>query len=86
VGLLSFDPEEKDIFESQYFRGMYYQKPIASLVSGVFRSFTFFARFEHKNRLSSGFAPYSKLLSESFETFFELGFLHDRSKGCFCFG
>jgi hypothetical protein len=36
VVLLSFDPEEKDIFEAQYFRGMYYQKPIASLVAGVF--------------------------------------------------
>jgi hypothetical protein len=36
VGLLSFDPEEKDIFEAQYFLGMYYQKPIASLVTGVF--------------------------------------------------
>jgi hypothetical protein len=36
VGLLSFDLEEKDIFEAQYFRGMYYQKSIASLVAGIF--------------------------------------------------
>jgi hypothetical protein len=47
------------------------------------RSFVFFARFEHENRLSSGLVFYSKLSSESLEAFFELGFSHDRSKGCF---
>jgi hypothetical protein len=68
-------------FRVLYFRGIYYQEPIASLMS-----FTLFARFERKDHLSSGFAPYSKLLDESLETFFELGFLLDYSKGYFRFG
>jgi hypothetical protein len=65
---------------------MYYQSPSLLWCRVLFRFFTLFAQFERKDRLSSGLAFYSKLLDESLETFFELGFLHDYSKESFCFG
>jgi hypothetical protein len=45
-----------------------------------------FMLFGCKYLLLSGLVFYSRLLSESLEAFFELGFSHGHLKGCFCSG
>jgi hypothetical protein len=56
-----FDPRDKCNFGFSYFRGMYFQNPNSIGVGFSLRSFALFVLFEHKYRLSSGLALYSRL-------------------------
>jgi hypothetical protein len=67
VRLSSFDPEEKVVFESSSFLGMYYQGSPLLWWRVFFGFFALFACFEPKDHLSRGLAFYSKLLNESLE-------------------
>jgi hypothetical protein len=81
--LFSFDPKDKFIFDSSYFRGTYYQSPTLPWCWVFFGSFALFVRFGRKVRLSSGFAFHSKLLNESLERFLSWVFCMITQKNLF---
>jgi hypothetical protein len=56
-----FDPGDKCNFGLSYFRGMYFRNLNFIGVGFSLRSFALFVLFEHKYRLSSGLALYSRL-------------------------